>query len=56
MVTTFVGSSPGGGAEDDSRLDQVQWLWQQLFVGEDSGERRGRSFGVCTGTSNVPSR
>ena len=38
MVTTFVGPSPGGGAEDDSRLDQVQWFWQQLFVDEDSGE------------------
>ena len=38
MVTTFAGPSPGRRAEDAWRLDQIQWFWQQLFVGEDSGE------------------
>ena len=38
MVTTFVGPSPGGRTEDTRRLDQIQWFWQQLLVGEDSGE------------------
>lgn len=38
MFSDFAGPSPGGEDHDALRLDQVQWFWQQLFVGEDSGE------------------